>query len=164
MSDYTHMNLKDDVENASEKFGLAPNMEAHFGRNALLGENHGFHPETLSIQFSFSPDRQSTIAVQQSEQFAFSSEADKSGAMIDVLQNRTGDMIGGTNFQCHSTLADRREGFQSFDMKAFQRNFQAIQPCPGQNDPFQGSGFPEFIQPGWDVAPHFLHHEIRTHP
>jgi len=42
VADYTHKNLKDDVENASERFGLAPDMEARFGRNALGVEGGGF--------------------------------------------------------------------------------------------------------------------------
>jgi hypothetical protein len=35
MADYTHRNLKEDVENASERFGLAPDMEARFARKPL---------------------------------------------------------------------------------------------------------------------------------
>ncbi|HZQ81806.1 MAG TPA: cupin domain-containing protein [Gaiellaceae bacterium] len=42
MADYTHLNLKDDVENMSEKFGLAPDLEARFGRNALGLQGGGF--------------------------------------------------------------------------------------------------------------------------
>jgi mannose-6-phosphate isomerase-like protein (cupin superfamily) len=42
VGDYTHLNLKDDVENMSEKFGLAPDLEARFGRNALGLEGGGF--------------------------------------------------------------------------------------------------------------------------
>ena len=42
MADYTHKNLKDDVENASERFGLAPDMEARFGRSALGVQGGGF--------------------------------------------------------------------------------------------------------------------------
>jgi len=42
MADYTQKNLKDDVENAAEKFGLAPSLEARFGRSALGLEGGGF--------------------------------------------------------------------------------------------------------------------------
>jgi len=42
MADYTHLNLKKDVENASERFGLAPNMEARFARKPLAVEGGGF--------------------------------------------------------------------------------------------------------------------------
>jgi uncharacterized cupin superfamily protein len=42
VADYTHLNLKQDVENASERFGLAPNMEARFGRNPLGLAGGGF--------------------------------------------------------------------------------------------------------------------------
>jgi mannose-6-phosphate isomerase-like protein (cupin superfamily) len=42
VADYTHLNLKDDVENMSERFGLAPDLEARFGRNALGLEGGGF--------------------------------------------------------------------------------------------------------------------------
>lgn len=45
------MNLKDDVENAAERFGLAPDMEAHFGRNALGVEGGGFSYQKLAPGF-----------------------------------------------------------------------------------------------------------------
>ena len=51
MADYTHLNLKDDIENASEKFGLAPQMEARFGRNALGLEGGGFSYQKLAPNF-----------------------------------------------------------------------------------------------------------------
>jgi uncharacterized cupin superfamily protein len=51
MSDYTHLNLKDDVENAAEKFGLAPNMETHFARNAMGLEGGGFSYQRLAPNF-----------------------------------------------------------------------------------------------------------------
>jgi len=52
VSDYKQLNLKDDVENMSEKFGLAPNMEARFGRNALGLEGGGFSYQKLAPNFS----------------------------------------------------------------------------------------------------------------
>jgi uncharacterized cupin superfamily protein len=51
MPDYTHVNLKDDVENASERFGLAPNMEARFGRNPLGLRGGGFSYQKLAPSF-----------------------------------------------------------------------------------------------------------------
>jgi uncharacterized cupin superfamily protein len=42
VADYTHLNLKDDVENMAEKFGLAPDLETRFGRNALGLQGGGF--------------------------------------------------------------------------------------------------------------------------
>ena len=55
MADYTHLNLKDDVENAAEKFGLAPDMETRFGRNALGLQGGGFSYQKLApnIEGSF---------------------------------------------------------------------------------------------------------------
>ena len=35
MGDYTIRNLDDDVENMAPKFGMAPDVEAHFARNEL---------------------------------------------------------------------------------------------------------------------------------
>ena len=35
VGDYTLQNLKDDVENVAPKFGMAPAVEAHFGRRPL---------------------------------------------------------------------------------------------------------------------------------
>ena len=51
MSDFTKINLKDDVENMSERFGLAPDMEARFGRNALGLEGGGFSYQKLAPNF-----------------------------------------------------------------------------------------------------------------
>jgi mannose-6-phosphate isomerase-like protein (cupin superfamily) len=51
LADYTHLNLKDDVENASEKFGLAPDMEARFARNAAGIEGGGFSYQKLAPNF-----------------------------------------------------------------------------------------------------------------
>lgn len=51
MSDFTQVNLKQDVENASEKFGLAPDMEARFARNALGLEGGGFSYQRLAPNF-----------------------------------------------------------------------------------------------------------------
>jgi mannose-6-phosphate isomerase-like protein (cupin superfamily) len=51
VADYTHLNLKDDVENAAEKFGLAPDMETRFGRNALGLQGGGFSYQKLAANF-----------------------------------------------------------------------------------------------------------------
>jgi uncharacterized cupin superfamily protein len=41
VADYTVLNLKSDVEDAGERFGYAPNMEARFARGALGLEQSG---------------------------------------------------------------------------------------------------------------------------
>jgi mannose-6-phosphate isomerase-like protein (cupin superfamily) len=51
VAEYTHLNLKDDVENMSERFGLAPNMEARFGRSALGLEGGGFSYQRYAPNF-----------------------------------------------------------------------------------------------------------------
>jgi uncharacterized cupin superfamily protein len=51
MTDYTHKNLKDDVENASEKFGLAPDMEARFARKAMELQGGGFSYQKLAPNY-----------------------------------------------------------------------------------------------------------------
>ncbi|HVU79321.1 MAG TPA: cupin domain-containing protein [Gaiellaceae bacterium] len=48
MADYSHLNLKDDVENMSERFGLAPQMEARFARSALGLQGGGFSYQKLA--------------------------------------------------------------------------------------------------------------------
>lgn len=48
MADYSHLNLKDDVKNAAEDFGLAPDLETRFGRNALGIEGGGFSYQKLA--------------------------------------------------------------------------------------------------------------------
>jgi mannose-6-phosphate isomerase-like protein (cupin superfamily) len=51
MAEYTKLNLKDDVENASERFGLAPDMEARFARKAMGLEGGGFSYQKLAPNF-----------------------------------------------------------------------------------------------------------------
>jgi uncharacterized cupin superfamily protein len=51
MADYTQKNLKEDVENAAEKFGLAPDLEARFGRSALGLEGGGFSYQRYAPNF-----------------------------------------------------------------------------------------------------------------
>src|SRR5207253_1089323 len=41
MTDYTHINLKDDVEDQAPNFGLSPNLEARMARVPLGLENSG---------------------------------------------------------------------------------------------------------------------------
>lgn len=41
MTDYTHVNLKRDVEDQAPKFGYAPNLESRFARVALELESSG---------------------------------------------------------------------------------------------------------------------------
>jgi mannose-6-phosphate isomerase-like protein (cupin superfamily) len=48
VAEYTHLNLKDDVENMSERFGLAPDMEARFARSAAGLEGGGFSYQKLA--------------------------------------------------------------------------------------------------------------------
>ena len=51
MAEYTHVNLKDDVENMSERFGLAPDMEARFARKTLGLAGGGFSYQKLAPNF-----------------------------------------------------------------------------------------------------------------
>jgi quercetin dioxygenase-like cupin family protein len=48
MAEYTHLNLKEDVENVAERFGLAPDVEARFGRTPLGLEGGGFSYQRLA--------------------------------------------------------------------------------------------------------------------
>jgi uncharacterized cupin superfamily protein len=41
MSDYTHINLKEDVDDQAPNFGLSPNLESRMARVALRLENSG---------------------------------------------------------------------------------------------------------------------------
>ena len=41
MSDYTHINLKEDVDDQAPNFGLSPNLEARMARVPLELENAG---------------------------------------------------------------------------------------------------------------------------
>ena len=51
MADYTQLNLKADVENMSERFGLAPDMEARFARNPLGLAGGGFSYQKLAPNY-----------------------------------------------------------------------------------------------------------------
>lgn len=48
MAGYTLRNLRDDVENSAEKFGLAPELETRFGRKPLEVEGGGFSYQRLA--------------------------------------------------------------------------------------------------------------------
>jgi uncharacterized cupin superfamily protein len=49
--DYTQLNLKHDVENVSERYRLAPDMEARFARNPLGLRGGGFSYQKLAPGF-----------------------------------------------------------------------------------------------------------------
>jgi uncharacterized cupin superfamily protein len=50
MADYAIVNVKE-LDNAAEEFGLAPNVEARFGRKALGAEKGGFSYQRLAPNF-----------------------------------------------------------------------------------------------------------------
>lgn len=52
MADWAILNLKDDVEDSAERFGLAPDLEARFGRKALELEGGGFSYQRLAPNFA----------------------------------------------------------------------------------------------------------------
>jgi uncharacterized cupin superfamily protein len=51
MADWAIVNLKEEVENSAERFGLAPDLEARFGRNALGIAGGGFSYQKLAPDF-----------------------------------------------------------------------------------------------------------------
>ena len=51
MSEYTVANLKSDVEDQAPNFGLSPNLEAHFARQALGCERSGVSYQRLAPGF-----------------------------------------------------------------------------------------------------------------
>jgi uncharacterized cupin superfamily protein len=51
MAEFTKLNLKEDVDDAAAKFGLSPNMETHFARDALGLEGGGFSYQRYSPNF-----------------------------------------------------------------------------------------------------------------
>ena len=48
MTDYTIKNLKADVDDSATKFGLAPDVEAHFAREDIDAENLGISYQRLA--------------------------------------------------------------------------------------------------------------------
>jgi mannose-6-phosphate isomerase-like protein (cupin superfamily) len=53
MSDFTIKNLKDDVDNAAEQFGLAPDIEARFAREPLEATAFGLSYQRLAPNARF---------------------------------------------------------------------------------------------------------------
>jgi mannose-6-phosphate isomerase-like protein (cupin superfamily) len=51
MADYTVRNLKDDVENSAEAYGLAPDLETRFGRKPLEVEGGGFSYQRMAPNY-----------------------------------------------------------------------------------------------------------------
>jgi mannose-6-phosphate isomerase-like protein (cupin superfamily) len=51
VADYTHVNLKEDVEDSAQKHGLAPNIEAHFATQDLELEKSGVSYQRLAPGF-----------------------------------------------------------------------------------------------------------------
>src|SRR5262245_21685679 len=51
MAGYTVKNLKQDVDDAAQKFGLSPNLEAHFGREPLGCSNVGVTYQRIAPGF-----------------------------------------------------------------------------------------------------------------
>jgi len=51
MSDYTKINLKGDVDNAAESFGLGDHMETRFARKAMGLEQFGFSYQQLQPNY-----------------------------------------------------------------------------------------------------------------
>src|SRR6266508_185976 len=51
MAGYTHLNLKDDVEDQAPKFGLSPNLEFRMARVPLQLENSGLSYQRVAPNF-----------------------------------------------------------------------------------------------------------------
>ena len=51
MSDYTHINLKEDVEDQAPNFGLSPNLESRMARVPLEMENAGLSYIRIAPRF-----------------------------------------------------------------------------------------------------------------
>jgi uncharacterized cupin superfamily protein len=51
MADWSIVNLKDETEDAAERFGLAPDLEARFARTPLGLEGGGFSYQKLAPDF-----------------------------------------------------------------------------------------------------------------
>jgi quercetin dioxygenase-like cupin family protein len=51
MADYTLRNLKDDVENSAEAYGMGPDLETRFGRKPLEVEGGGFSYQRMAPNY-----------------------------------------------------------------------------------------------------------------
>jgi quercetin dioxygenase-like cupin family protein len=51
MADYTLRNLKDDVENSAEAYGMGPDLETRFGRKPLEVERGGFSYQRMAPNY-----------------------------------------------------------------------------------------------------------------
>jgi mannose-6-phosphate isomerase-like protein (cupin superfamily) len=52
MADWTLRNLKDDVENSAETYGMGPDLETRFGRRELELEGGGFSYQRLAPNYA----------------------------------------------------------------------------------------------------------------
>src|ERR1051326_8842427 len=51
MADFTLRNLKDDVENSAEQYGMGPDLETRFGRKPLEVEGGGFSYQRMAPNY-----------------------------------------------------------------------------------------------------------------
>lgn len=51
MADYTLRNLKDDVENSADAYGMGPDLETRFGRKPLEVEGGGFSYQRMAPNY-----------------------------------------------------------------------------------------------------------------
>lgn len=51
MADWTLRNLRDDVDNAAEQYGMGPDLETRFGRKALDVEGGGFSYQKMAPNY-----------------------------------------------------------------------------------------------------------------
>lgn len=51
MADWTLRNLREDVDNAAEQYGLGPDLETRFGRKALEVEGGGFSYQRMAPNY-----------------------------------------------------------------------------------------------------------------
>jgi len=52
MTDWTLRNLKDDVENSAEEYGMGPDLETRFGRKPLEVEGGGFSYQRMAPNYA----------------------------------------------------------------------------------------------------------------
>lgn len=67
MADWTLRNLREDVDNAAEQFGMGPDLETRFGRQALELEGGGFSYQRMApnyaLPFGHTHERQEEVYV-----------------------------------------------------------------------------------------------------
>src|SRR5919197_2614803 len=120
MADYTHINLKEDVDDQAPNFGLSPNIEARMARVPLGMENAGLSYQRIApgyrVPFAHKHKNQEEVYVLVS------------GSAKIKLEDEVRDM---KQWDAVSVHRDTVRGFEAGNRGARILRLRAANPAPG---------------------------------